>query len=124
MTRLLWMPRAIGFGAVVCLDLEGDDQAADVDHARLARHGEPLRRRGQMLDLDRGAHTSLVVLEAACQSVTRGVFEMRDQPGGRQDRGHSTIDEADPVLRAHRDHLLSTQPDSRNLPHGNPFLSS
>src|SRR3954452_8508737 len=107
--------------AVVGVDLEGDDLAGDMDHARPAGYREALGRRGQVFDVDHRPHASLMVLEANSEGVAGGVFQVGDQPGRREDRRHPAVREADPVLRAHGDDLLPAQTDPRNLLHGKTF---
>ena len=100
MTRRRWIPLRDRLDAVVSLDLERDDRAVDMDHPGAAGHGEALRGRGEMLDLDERPDAPLVLLQAGGDRVAGRVLEMGDQPGGRQDRGHPRIGEADPIVEA------------------------
>lgn len=98
-------PACNGLGAVVSVDLEGDNSLFDVNHPGAAGYRESLGHRGEVFDLDERTNTSLVLIEARRNAVPGRVFEVSDQPGGGQDCRHAGVSKRNSVRRSN-DHAL------------------
>ena len=71
-----------------------------------------------MLDFEEGADAPLVLGEARGDGVPGGVFEVGDEPGGREDRRHPVVGEHDPVRGADDQAFFGGHPDSGRILHG------